>query len=396
MRPILYPILIIFLLFLPFSGKAVQLSENAEISIMTCGPSELIHAIYGHTAIRVKDPGINLDVIFNYGVFSFSAPNFVYRFAKGQTDYMVAAERFSDFLEDYKRNGRSINEQVLNLTADGKQQLLDFLIDNARPENREYRYNFFFDNCASRVRDVVEKEAGATVFFQQNSGLEKTFRQHVTHYQEVLPWTNFGIQLVLGSPSDKVATAYQEMFLPYFLEKHFATAQMEVNGQKRPLVKATHRIYDAGEPESQGLRWWSPEVVLSVLLLLIIWFSVSQLRRKRVNYLVDYFLLFLTGLIGLGLLWFVWYSEHPAMRPNYNLMWAIPANFLFLFLWIIKKWRSQLKWYWLVLFIWMALFLLLSPFVPQAFPLGFYLIALMVLCRSLLHSFRFFWLKNKF
>ena len=388
MKRIRYHLLVVLLLVLPFAGRSFNLSRDAEISVLTCGSSDLIYAIYGHTAVRVNDPQRMFDVVFNYGVFSFNEPNFVYRFAKGQADYMLAPEKFSDFYESYQRNGRSIEEQVLNLKQEEKQQLFNFLIWNSRPENREYRYNFFSDNCATRVRDLVERQVeGKVVFSEEGEG--RTFRQHVNDYQKVLPWTNFGIHLTLGSPSDKTATAYEEMFLPDFLMKHFADAQIKNGEVSRPLVKETRTIYDAGDQAQPGFSLLSPVVVLSVVLLLVVFFSYRQYKRKEINDWPDYLLLFVTGLIGVVLLWFVTYSEHPAMHPNYSLWWAVPANLPFLFLWMKKKWRPALRWYWIALTVWLMLFLVAGFFLPQAFPVGFYLITCMLLCRALLHSFLF-------
>jgi hypothetical protein len=378
----------VFALVFPSKGSPVSLSQKAEISVLTCGPSKEVHALYGHTAIRVNDPQRALDVIFNYGVFSFNAPNFVYRFAKGKTDYMLAAESYTDFYESYKRNGRSIDEQVLNFTHKEKQQLLDFLIENAKPENREYRYNFFHDNCATRVRDVVEKHADGTVVFPVENGQDKTFRKHVHEYQKVLPWVNFGIMLTLGSPSDQEASAYEEMFLPDFLMKHFAEAQIVNENEKRPLVKLTRSIYDSGKIEKPGFNPLSPFMILFVMLAIVVAISYRQFRKDKITDWIDYFLLFLTGLAGLVLLWFVTFSEHPAMHANYHLWWAVPTNLPFLFLWRVKRWRPVLKWYWHALSAWLILFFLFNFFIPQSYHIGFYLIALMLLCRALLNSFR--------
>ena len=377
----------VLLWIFPLKSDAIHLSPSAEISVLTCGPNNEVYAIYGHTAIRVKDPKRMFDVVFNYGVFSFNAPHFVYRFAKGQTDYMLAAERYNDFYESYKRDGRSIREQVLNLTQDEKQHLLDFLIENAEPQNREYRYNFFFDNCASRVRDVVEKEVDGKVIFPENTGQNESFRKHAAQYQKVLPWTNFGILLTLGSPSDNVASAYQEMFLPDYLEKHFAEAQIKTGDETRPLVKDTRIIYDASGPKQSGFNPLSPFVVMLVSLIFVVFISIRQLQTNKITYWVDYMLLFITGLAGAAVLWLVTYSEHPAMHSNYNLWWAVPANLPFMFAWMVKKWRPFLKWYWKALSVWLILFFLFNFLIPQSFHIGFYLLTLMVLCRSLLHVY---------
>lgn len=352
---------------------------------MSCGPSDLIHAIYGHTAVRVHDPVNRIDVVFNYGVFSFREPNFVYRFAKGNANYMLAPERFMDFYQDYIANGRSIKEQVLNLTLPENQQIMNFLVENAKPENREYRYNFFFDNCATRVRDLIEKQTQAEVKFPDN-GVGMTFRQHAAAYQKILPWTNFGIQLVLGSPSDKVASAYDEMFLPDYLFAHFANSTILSNGVSRPLVKETKTIYDAGEVSASWLTVYSPELILFVLLCFIGWLTYRQLKSGRTRYGIDYLLLFINGLAGLILLWFFLESEHPAMKANYNQLWCIFLNLPFMFLWMVKKWRPVFRWYWVLLSAWLLFFLPLSLFLPQQFEPGFYILIAISLCRSLLHS----------
>ncbi len=352
---------------------------------MSCGPSDLVHAIYGHTAIRVHDPVKQWDVVFNYGVFSFREPNFVYRFAKGNANYLLAPERFNQFYQEYIQNGRSIREQVLNLTQNEKQSILNFLIDNAKPENREYRYNFFMDNCATRVRDVVENTVDGDVKFPME-GEGKTFRQHAAEYQKILPWTNFGIQLVLGSPSDEVASAYQEMFLPDYLFQHFADATIVRNGKQVPLVKATNDLYDAESVHASWLTIHSPELILLGLLILIFWTTIRQLKSGRIRYGIDYVLLLVHGTIGLILAWFFLYSEHPAMHANYNQLWAVCLNLPFLFLWLVKKWRPVLRWYWVALSAWLLLFFPLSIFLPQEIVPGFYLLIAMLLVRSLFHS----------
>ncbi|MGE4586251.1 MAG: DUF4105 domain-containing protein [Mangrovibacterium sp.] len=386
MRRTVFNYLAVLFFMLPGGqAKALILGEQAEVSILTCGPARQLHAMYGHTAIRMKDPEKRLDLVFNYGVFSFSKPNFIYRFAKGQTDYMLAAERYDDFYEQYKHHGRSIREQVLNLTGMEKQKLWNFLEENARPENREYRYNFFFDNCATRVRDVVAKQVKGHLVFPEE-GAELSFRSLIAHYQQVLPWTDFGIHLVVGSPADRIATAYEEMFLPDFLMDHFGRAQIETPQGTRLLVRESRLLYETEAAQEHRWRLTEPAVLFAVLSLLVLIISYKQLRKSRSVYGVDYVLLLLNGFAGLVLLWFVWFSEHPAMRPNYNLLWALPVNLLFLLAWMKKKWRRPLRWYWPVLAVWLVLFLFMGIWIPQHFPAGVYFIVLMLLCRALLHT----------
>ena len=231
---LLFPIFLLLLTY-PFQVKSFTLSDQAVVSILTCGPNEEVYALYGHTAIRVNDPARKIDLAFNYGVFSFDKPNFIYRFAKGETDYFLYPFPFNSFFENYKKEQRSMYEQVLNLSPKEKQQLFDFLVWNAKEENREYRYNYFFDNCASRVRDVIEKQVDGRIIFPEKSNHPKSFRELIKMYHGRDYWLNFGIDIVVCAPADRLATAYEEMFLPDYLMDHFAHAQIQSEAGSRPL-----------------------------------------------------------------------------------------------------------------------------------------------------------------
>lgn len=157
-----YHFLLILILFLTVQPKvqSQSLGPQSQVSILTCNPGKDVYSMYGHTAIRITDHDQNLDVVFNYGVFSFDSPNFLYRFAKGQTDYLMIGQKFSSFIPEYEEDKRSVYKQVLNLSPEGKNQLFQALVKNSLPENRMYRYNFFMDNCATRVRDMIERKIG--------------------------------------------------------------------------------------------------------------------------------------------------------------------------------------------------------------------------------------------
>ena len=183
------PFLLTLLILLIFQPKiqAQELSAEATISILTCNPGKDVYSMYGHTAIRISDPAQNLDAVYNYGVFSFDSPNFMYRFAKGQTDYLMVGQKFSSFIPEYEQDQRSVYEQVLNLSQEGKNRLFQALIKNARPENREYRYNFFIDNCATRVRDMIEHNAGVQVRFTENHPTE-SYRDLIKKFHHSFRW----------------------------------------------------------------------------------------------------------------------------------------------------------------------------------------------------------------
>jgi hypothetical protein len=370
----------------PKQGHAFQLSQQSEISLLTCSPGNEVYSVYGHSAIRVKDITRDWDMVFNYGLFDFSAPNFLYRFAKGHTDYLLGAYEFSVFVEEYVADQRSIYEQVLNLLDAEKQQVFDFLLWNARPENRVYRYNFFFDNCATRVRDLIQNQAEGEVLFPAETRYQKTFRDLIKEYHSKMAWLNFGIDLIVAAPSDRNASAFEEMFLPDYLMLHFENTEIHYGKEIRPLVKLTRPVYTATETNHIGAGFPGPLVVFGLMLLFVAGLSVTQYRNMRNIYLVDYFVFGLTGFTGFVMLWFVLFSEHPAMAPNFNLLWAFPLNLIFAVVWKIKKWRQVSRYYFPVVSVWYMIFLLLSFLLPQHFHAVFYMITVMVLCRSILNT----------
>jgi hypothetical protein len=380
----------VFLISCTTTAQSIQLSNQAEISVLTCSPGNEAYSVYGHSAFRVKDQLYDYDVVFNYGIFDFSAPNFVYRFAAGQTDYLLGAYNFSSFYEEYVTSKRSIYEQVLNISQTEKQKIFDFLIWNAQPENRIYRYNFFFDNCATRIRDVVQQQVEGQVIFPEQPETKKTFRHLIKDYHSKLLWLDFGIDLVVSVPADNVATVSEEMFLPDYIMKYFAEASIKTNGETKPLIKSSQVIYQAPQTKFRSLKIVSPFVVFGLLFLVVLYISFRQFRLKKITSWPDYLVYCFTGFMGIIMGWFVFYSEHPAMHPNFNILWAVPLNLLFAVLWKIKKWRQILKYYHVIITCWLILLMLSESFLPQKFHPVHYFLVLMVLSRSVLHSVSIF------
>lgn len=369
---------LIVLLILTFQPKVKgqQLSPDATISILTCNPGEEVYSMYGHTAIRVSDPASGLDAVFNYGVFSFDSPDFLYRFAKGQTDYIMMGERFRSWLPEYEKDRRSVYEQVLNLSTEGKRKLFQALVENAKPENRMYRYNFFMDNCATRVRDMIERNCGAAIRFPDNKPVE-SYRQLIKQYHHSFRWIDLGIDLLVGKKAEAPVSAYGQMFLPDYLKDRFAQAEITLDGKMQPLVVETRTLLEyPNSMQKSDLPW--PAIVFGVLFAIVGAISVrAYLRKQKVDWL-DSWLLGLTGLAGLIIGWFTLYSEHPAMSPNYNLLWAFPLNLFFVFVWRVKKWRTKARFY----FWFMGALLLLSFLIGQQFNPAVYFIVLILLVRA--------------
>ena len=237
-RFFLYTILSFFLL-LPSAGQApANSNDSIRLSLLTCAPGEEIYSLFGHTAIRYENPSQGIDVVFNYGLFSFNTPNFIFRFSLGETDYQLGVTDYEHFAAEYAFYGRSVWQQTLNLTDEEKTKLIQLLQENYRPENRVYRYNFFYDNCATRPRDKIEESiAGKVVYPTEPQDGSRTFRDIVHQYCKGHPWACFGIDLCIGSEADQPITQRQMMFAPFYLMDAFDGAQIFTDTYSRPLVK---------------------------------------------------------------------------------------------------------------------------------------------------------------
>ena len=355
--------------------KAQQLSPQASISILTCNPGTEVYSMYGHSAIRVKDPTNGIDVVFNYGLFSFDSPHFIYRFAKGQTDYMMGAQRFSSWLPEYEEEKRSVYEQILNLPPEEKNNLFNALVLNAKPENRVYRYNFFYDNCSTRVRDMIERNIGEEIVFPNYKSYD-SFRHLIKEYHHSFRWLDVGIDLLVGRKADDPISTYEQMFLPEYLMKYFAKAKIIIGDKTEPLVLETRTLLEyPNSKQNYELPW--PTIIFGLLFIIVFIASIWAYRHKKSLDWLDYSLLTLSGIIGLIISWLMIYSEHPSMSFNLNVLWAFPLNIFFVGVWTIKKRRAQSNFY----FIFSGSFLSLSVMIGQIFNPAVYFFILILLVR---------------
>jgi uncharacterized membrane protein len=315
--------LLFLLLALPLAIAGQTLSPEAEISVITCGPGQTeLYSAFGHSAFRVYDPVNQIDHAFNYGVFDFDQPNFYLNFARGHNNYRLAVQDYKRFEYYYVYFNRYVHEQVLNLTAAQKKKLFDYLMWNARPENQTYRYDYFYDNCATKLPEIVLKVFGDSVRFDgAYITTDYSIRQLTDLYLKNQPWGDLGIDICLGLPMDKKATPYEYMFLPDYVESGFDHAW--INGQ--PLVKIK-RIAFESEPEHITAGILQPLYVFALIALLGIGLSVYDLKRKKASNWFDLLLFGVTGLIGL-LLFLLWTAtDHKAAATNMNLLWALPTH----------------------------------------------------------------------
>ena len=323
-------LLITFLLLGNLFTKAQtsQLSERAQISVITCGPGDVLYTTFGHSAIRVYDAELRLDKVYNYGTFDFNAPNFYLNFAKGRLTYMLSVSRTNHFLSYYNYENRWVKEQILALSLEDKQAVFDYLENNAKPQNRSYQYDFFYDNCSTKIEAVLVEALGDKVVFNNDHiTTEKSHRDLIKDYTGNNNWGKFGIDLALGSVIDVKATPQDYKFLPDYMFEGIATAA--VNGT--PLTSNTIDLLKINPNIKVQKTFFSPYLVLSLFSVLILFFTYKEIAKNKRYKFIDILLFLITGLIGIVvlLLWFA--TDHTATYENYNFLWAFPLNFIVAF-----------------------------------------------------------------
>ena len=404
MKPRLHIILIasVFLYtLLPFRLSAqptrepVSPHDSLRISILTCAAGEEIYTLFGHTAIRCENLTRKTDIVYNYGVFDFSSGGFVLRFALGETDYRLDKDATEYFTYAYYYNGRDVHQQVLNLNQTEKERLVALLEENYRPENRVYRYNFFYDNCSTRPRDKVEEAILGTVDYgtDMDTPTGHTFRELIYRYSEGHPWSRLAMDLCLGSQADQPISRRTMQFVPFLLQKDLTHTQIADSiGHKRPLVSGEGLLIKAMEKEKSRGEWLTPDLCAWLCFAVTLLLTVYGLRRKKTLWGVDVFWLSAAGLAGCVLAFLVFFSQHPCMSPNYLLLVFHPLHLLCLPEVIYKERKGSLSFYQATNFIVLTLFMLFWGVFPQEFPPTVVPLALCLWTRSIAHII---WIKKR-
>lgn len=348
--------------------QAQPLSPQARISLLTSSPNdEDVYTVYGHTALRVYDSGLSIDLVFNYGIFDFSKPNFIYRFAKGETDYQVRAYDFKEYLADYTERGSEVYEQVLNLLPEEKESLWQALVWNERPENRVYRYNFFFDNCATRPVVMIENNIKGIIQYPSQTKLP-TFREAINHCTRNHPWTTFGCDLIMGTPTDKVMTLKETFFLPEYLKTAFDKSEIVRNGVAQPLVLKVNILVEETQVRKAPPPFFASPLFCSTLFLLLISALTWDEWRKKTKYRqLDCLIFFIAGIAGYILFFLSFISIHPSMFPNISLLWLHPLHLTGVILFSVKKFNNIAFWYHFINFAAILIMVVAWIFIPQHF-----------------------------
>lgn len=301
-------------------------AESYQVSLLTCDPGDEIYSVFGHSAIRIVNQETGTDMVFNYGTFDFNAPYFVVKFTQRTLDYMLSVTTFDRFIYEYQYFQRNVREQVLDLNPEQTQEIIKFLQINALPENKLYRYDFFYDNCATRIRDLFETVLGSKLQWNdQPNAEEKSFRELIDEYVYPLPWYDLGIDLALGSVIDAQASERDKQFLPDYMEAAFQRAIIEGDGPSRPLVLSQRTILEFPERNIGG-SLFNPYLIMWLIAIVFMVITYLGYKKKRLYVGFDAALFTVLGLVGLlvVVLWFL--TFHSQTKWNWNLLWAFPLH----------------------------------------------------------------------
>ncbi|WP_228713509.1 Lnb N-terminal periplasmic domain-containing protein [Arundinibacter roseus] len=335
----------VFLVSFDRAQAQLSLSPQAKISLITVGPGDALYSSFGHSALWVYDPVYQLDRAYSYGTFSFETGNFYVKFLRGTLPYTISVHPLSPQFAYWQSENRSVLEQELRLSPQQKQRLYNYLETNLLPQNREYQYKFFYDNCSTRLRDALQAACGDSLSFAGYTRETRSFRQWIDKYAyKQKPWSDFGMDLAIGAPSDEIATPEQATFLPDNLSAAFTDSKIaDAAGQVQPLVLSERVMYAAyPEEESIGL---TPMIFFWVLAGLILAYTVWQLKTDRLNFTLDKILFSIIGLTGwlIVLLWFG--TNHGVTNWNYDILWAFPLWLPVVFYFSKTKKPAWFQWF---------------------------------------------------
>jgi hypothetical protein len=368
-----------FLFLISFSGFSQTDSCHIRISLLTCSPGEELYSTFGHSALRVTDSVSNEDIVYNYGTFNFDEPDFYTKFVRGKLLYYLSTEDFSSFKRQYEYEKRSMIEQVLNLSCTEKQKMVGLLHQNLMGDNKFYKYDFLFDNCTTRLRDLLEKSADQSVQFSTIVKEKTTFRDHIFEYMDYndKQWVKLGMDILLGNTTDAVMTNREAMFLPDYLLKGFDSGRI---GNK-PVVQSKITVIDLPVEKPKKNFFSGPVFIFWLLLVVIVLTSMSKNEgAKKILHGFDGFFFFITGFAGILMLVMWFGTEHIVCRNNYNLLWAWPTNAVMAFFVHSKK-RWAKKYFSIAAILYAIIFFVLF-FIPQPINSSLSPIILLLIFRS--------------
>lgn len=357
-----------------------QDSSRLRISLLTCTPGEELYSTFGHSAYRVVDSNAVTDIVYNYGTFNFDDDGFYLKFVRGKLLYYVSAEYFSDFKDLYQSTNRGMTEQVLNLSAAEKITIRYFLNENLKEENKYYKYDFFFDNCTTRLRDILKKQHDSSFCQKPVMPAGSRFRQAIHQYLDKngKDWSKLGIDILLGQPCDAVMTAEQMQFLPDNLMK-------SLDSSNHPMVVSSRNLYSIQEDKNKN-SFFTPMTVFAMLLALIILLGFTKNRFVQ-GFLqgFDGLFFFFAGLLGIILILMWTATDHQMCKNNFNLLWAWPTHAVIAF--FVNSKKAWVRKYFRFTTIALVVVLLSWFFLPQQMNNGLIPLVLLLIYRSAAKAF---------
>ncbi|MGM8362745.1 lipoprotein N-acyltransferase Lnb domain-containing protein [Flavobacterium sp. ARAG 55.4] len=288
------------------SAQNIQLSGEAAVSVITCGTGNESYSLFGHTAIRIKDPVNFVDAVYNYGAFDFSTPNFVPKFAKGDLQYFAVVNRYTDFISQYAYDRRSVEEQELQIPLELKQQLFENLNTSLASGDSHYTYKFIDKNCTSMVVDLINKTLG-NIVITKKTDTELTYRTILYPYFNHHFYEKLGTSIIFGTKVDEPGT---KLFLPIELQKSLA-----VTTYKNKALAPENKTILNFEP-SHLFSWWNNIYTYLIFTALLV------ILNKRMIHLSFFTIM---GFLGLFFIFMGFYSNHLELANNYNVLLFNPA-----------------------------------------------------------------------
>ncbi|MCD8453848.1 DUF4105 domain-containing protein [Tenacibaculum finnmarkense genomovar ulcerans] len=335
--------------------KTFELSNNAQISIITSGPGEVLYEKFGHSAIRVKDPVLNFDLIYNYGIFDFENPTFYADFTKGFMKYKLAKYPFYLALKNAQYYKRWVKEQVLNLSQAQKNEFFTILEINILPENAGYLYDPYFDNCATKPRDIIKKVVGKNLIFKDDFVTQKmSLRELMNNEIHQNTWGSLGINLALGSRLDKIATPSEYLYLPDYVFEALKISKVLKDGKEENIISKTNILLDFNEKQPKSDNF-SPFLIILILSLLGLYITYKDYKNAKRSKSLDFILFFTTGIIGVLIVYLWFFTNHSTAPNNFNFLWAFAPNLIVAFLLKQKKSPKWLSKYMLFLLVFLVI-----------------------------------------
>lgn len=361
------------------AGYSRESTPRAEAYLITCGPGTETYSIYGHSALRVFRHDTGTDTVYNWGVFDFETPNFAWKFARGRLDYMLVAEKTERFLMVYNYEKRYVVQQKIFLDSLQTESLLKLVWENLKPENARYKYDFFYDDCSTRIRDLIEKVAGGKIVYPPEEKKMMTFRDLTDRSQEKYPWLKLGIDLIMGSPGERKASLRESMFLPDGLQSGLSAARLQLDGRLIPLLSSPLTLVDFPAPVVRKNIITGPSFIAALLMIAVIVSTLAFRNKTKFIRATDIFLFVCFSILAGLMIFFNFFTDHIQMRWNLNILWLNPFIIICLAALILRKeWVLAYR----LVFFCSAAFLVLQFILPQEFNIAFTPLAVILLVRS--------------